>query len=156
VTAAPISTETTDRLYATLLDWILQYTNHNGVNLNAALGGRVYRQQPPADVAYPYALFAFRSPQLPADYQELKIVYSLEAMIVNRPRATQPETEGFGDLFARALRGFVASGSGFVRVTDVVTESLPPFSTPADSNVVQVRVTAKLHAFPLFVSASYT
>jgi hypothetical protein len=149
-----ISTVNTDRLYASLLQRILTFTDADQMSLATSLGNRIYRHQPPPDAQYPYGLFSLKSPQLPADYQELKIVYQLEGFVINRPRATQPETEGWADLWAAALRGFTDAGSGLTRVSDVVTESLPPFPSPADANVVQVRITAKLQVFPLFIAAS--
>jgi hypothetical protein len=83
----------------------------------------------------------------------LKITYQLEAFFFNRPRSTQAETEGYADTFASYLRTLRDASNGLVYVTDVVAESLPHTSAPADSNIVQIRVTAAVHAWPSFVSS---
>lgn len=148
-----MTTVSTDRLYATLVAGALAFVSAgSGVALGASLSNRLYRQAAPKDAAFPFAVFSLRSPQQPDGDQALKVNYQLEAFFFNRPRSTQAETEGYADTFASYLRTLRDASNGLVYVTDVVAESLPHTSSPADSNIVQIRVTAVVHAWPAFIS----
>lgn len=151
-----MTTISTDRLYATLVAGALAYVAAgSGVALGTSLGNRLFRQSAPRDAAFPYLVFSLRSPQSPDGDQGLKLTYQLEAFAFNRPRSTQAETEGYADTFASYLRTLRDRSSGLLYVTDVVAESLPvpPSGSYIDPSIVQVRVTAKISAWPSFISS---
>lgn len=148
-----MTTISTDRLYATLVAGALAYTPAGGVPLALALGARLYRQAAARNAVYPYAVFSLRSPQFAAGDNSLKMLYDFEGFVWNRPRSRQASTELFGDTWATYLRTLRDVTNGLAYCTDVTSESLPAMSTPADSNVVQVLVRAKLHVWPSFISS---
>jgi hypothetical protein len=152
-----MTTISTDRLYATLVAGALAYVSAgSGVALGTSLSNRLFRQAAAKDAAYPYAVFSLRTPQLPDGDQGLKAVYQLEAFVYHRPRSAQAEAEGYADTLASYLRTLRDASNGLVYATDVVAESLPAFTSPADSSIVQVRITAKVHVWPSFISSLST
>lgn len=149
-----MTTVSTDRLYATLVAGALAYVSSgSGATLGASLGNRLYRQAAPRDAAYPYAMFSLRSPQIAVGTAPLKQLYQFEGFVFNRPRSAQARTESFADTWAGYLRTLRDATNGLVYATDVVAESLPIASAPVDSSIVQVRVSATLHAWPAFISS---
>lgn len=152
-----MTTVSTDRLKATLVAGALAAVSAgSGVTLGTSLGNRLYREAAPKDAAYPFLVVSLRSPQQPDGNQGLKQEYQLEAFVFHRPRSAQAEAEGYADTFASYLRTLRDASNGLVYATDVNAESLPAFTTPADASIVQIRVTAKLHVWPSFLSSLST
>lgn len=150
-----MTTVSTDRLKAMLVSGALAYVPPGGVAISAS-ASRIYRESPALNATYPYLYFSLKSPQILDGFQQLKLVYHFEGFVLNRPRSTQPETETLADTWASYLRQLRDTSNGLVYTSDVVAESLPPFSSPADTNVVQVRVTGKIITFPAFISSQST
>ena len=148
-----MTTVSTDRLYATLVRDALAFVPPGGVALSATLGHRMYRQAAPRDAAYPYAVFSLRSTRIADGNNSLKVLYDFEGFVWNRPRSTQPATERLADTWATYLRTLLNISNGLMYATDVTAESLPLMSTPADANVVQVLVRARLQVWPTLISS---
>lgn len=146
------STLSTDALYVLLRDRLLNTADPDGQTLDAALSGRLYRVAAPDTATYPYGLMRIQSPQIAPDTDGLKMTADLEVLFFGRPRATQPEIEALGDRAVAVLMPYRDASSGLVYVASATSEALPEFPAPADANVVQVRVLAKLHLWPVFLS----
>ena len=146
------STVSTDALYVLLRDQLLNTADPDGNTLAAALSNRLWRIAAPDTGTYPYGLMTIKSPQMVPDTNGLKMTADLELLFFGRPRAQQPAIEALGDRAVAVLMQYRDTSSGLVYVASAVSESLPEFPAPADANIVQVRVLAKLHYWPVFLS----
>lgn len=146
------STVSTDALYVLLRNRLLNTPDPDGQTLAAALSGRLWRIAAPDTATYPYGLMTLKSPQLVPDSDGLKMTADLEVLFFGRPRSSQAEIEALGDRAVAVLMTYRDTSSGLVYVASATSESLPEFPAPADANIVQVRVLAKLHYWPVFLS----
>lgn len=148
-----MSTQSTDALKIALRAYCLAYAaESDGRTLAAGLSNRLYRDNAPLTPTFPYATFALKTPQLDDGLSQLKTSYDFEGFIYHRPTAQRAAAETLADLWAEALRLYRDATSGLAYATDVVAETLPPAPSPADVNIVTVRVTAKLRVWPQFIS----
>lgn len=150
-----MSTVSTDALYIQLRNRILTFVDPDGNTLadpTVGVGGRIYRVRAPDNVTFPYGVMILRAPQKPDGQGKIKLVMDLEIMFFGRVRATQATVEAYGDRAMQSLIGYSDGSSGLVFVEYATSESLPPFGAPADQDVVQVRVLARVHSYPLFLS----
>lgn len=147
-----MTTISSDRLEATLVAGAMDYAPRGGAPLSAGLT-KMYRYSAAANAAYPYAVFSLRSPQLAPGDNSLKLLYDFEGFIWNRPRSTQAATQNLGNTWASYLRTLRDATNGLMWATDVREESLPQMSTPADANIVQVLVRARLNVWPAFLTS---
>lgn len=150
-----MTTVSTDALYQQLRTHLLAFVDAGGKTLGDAdaLGTRLYRIAPPSNAAYPYGVLSLKSPQLPDGTAQVKYAAQLELLLFHRPRAQQAAAEALGDRAVAALHGYRDATSGLAYCLDPIAQSLPPFASPADGDVVQIRVTATLQAWPLFLTS---
>ena len=151
-----MSTVSTDAIYQLLIARLLTYVDPDGHTLGDAnaLGTRLYRITAPDNVSGGalYGVLTLQSPQLPEGTDGLKLTAQLELMLFGRPRSQQAVVEGLGDRALSALLTYRDASSGLVWFENAVAQSLPRFAAPADSDLVQVRVLAKLHCYPTLLS----
>lgn len=147
-----MTTTSTEQLLIAIRTRILSYVDYAAVTNDSIVAGRLYRLAAPDDVAPPYGVMALKSPQLVDGTDALKLAGDLEVQWFGRPRASQPAIEALGDRTVSALLTWRDASSGLAYIASATAESLPPFTAPADKELVQVRVLARLKAFPVFLS----
>jgi hypothetical protein len=150
-----MTTLSTDALYVQLRNRLLSYVDPDGHTLQDAtvgIGGRLYRVRAPDNALFPYGVMTLRQPQKPDGDGPIKLVMDLEVLLFGRQRATQATVEAYGDRAVQALETYRDGSSGLVFFESAYSETLPPFPAPADQDIVQVRVMARMHCYPLFLS----
>jgi hypothetical protein len=137
--------------YAMLRNQVLDYVDPDGYTNRAAVTD-LYRLSAPDNASAPYGVLSIKSPQSVADQNHLKLAADVEVMWFGRPRKTQPDIEALGDRTVQALLTFRNHTSGLTYFSSATSESLPAFSAPADRELVQVRVLARVQSWPRFIS----
>lgn len=147
-----MSTASTDALYATIRTRILTWPDPTDHVTVQALVSDLYRISAPDTASGVYGVMMLGLQKIVDGAEGIKETAQLEVMLFGRPRKSQAIVEGIGDRVVGALTGWRDGSSGLLYTTDARAQSMPAFNAPADRELVQVRVTATLKMFPVFLT----
>jgi len=148
-----MATATMTDLYTTLRTRLLSAVQAlSGDTLDALFSGRLYNDQPPADAVFPYGVL--RLPDLLTTGVDgtMRLAGDLELMLYGRPASTRAQMRHAGDVALSGLRTWATTSGGLIKITDARVQMLPSFPSPADAEIVQVRVVATLFCWPQFLT----
>ena len=148
-----MATATMTDVYTTLRARLLSAAQAgSGDTLTALLSGRLYNDQPPADAVFPYGVLRLPDLLTTGVDGSMRLAGDLELMLWGRPASTRAAMRHAGDVALSALRTWATTSGGLIKITDARVQMLPAPPSPADSEVVQVRVVATLFCWPQFLT----
>jgi hypothetical protein len=131
----------TATLYGVFARRLLDYQPAGEMPLNAVLGGRLYAFEPPEPAQFPFAvmrLFGRRTGG--GDDGALREDGSLEIQFFGRPRGQSATVDLAADIAEEALLRWYAPEEGALMMRRLVSrETLPPFPSEANREIVRVR-----------------
>lgn len=146
------STAATGDIYALLRNALLTFEPETGPSLATLLGSRMYAVRAPETPVFPYVTLRLLSQDRSGAYNGVRKTAMLEVQLVGKPWAQLRELETAADVVEEAfgeLR-YITDGLLFSRSTS--RDTLPPFGSPADSEVCTIRVVASLIIWPRFLT----
>lgn len=122
--------------------------------LAAQLAGDLWLDEAPDDVTTPYGVLRVLTAPTDGD-AEIRKLLLIECMLYGRPSAQRPTLKRCGDVIEQALWKWIDTTAGVLVLTGTAVQSVPPFATPADRELVAVRVTATGYVY-LTMLTQYT
>lgn len=148
------STASTVQIYATLRNTLLAYTSSCGERLGDFIGEpeRVYVRAVPSPVVFPYiTLLLNRTSQ--SAYNGYREIATLEVQCIGKPESQLPLVESAMDIVDQCLTSLTDARSGLTVGRSRNRQTIPQFSTPADSNVVGVLGVYDLFLWPVVLTS---
>lgn len=144
------SSASTVQLYATIRRGLLDYVSPDGERLADVLGdeARVVIGQPPEPVVFPYLTLRLERTTLSA-YNGYRETLALEVQAIGRPDLQRAIVETAMDLVDQCLTAWTDARAGGLFVCRARSRAtVPPFTTPADHQVVGVVSTFEFFGWP--------
>lgn len=139
------STLTTEGLLQAARTQLLTHQTPAGDTLADTLADRLYLDQAPDTVTFPYGVLRFQNRQR---VQNMRIRGDLELMLFDRPRSKAAALGASADIAEEALLGWRDASDGLVWSDDCQRDVMPTFDAPADHEVVQLRLLFEIVAYP--------
>lgn len=154
-----MTTASTEDLYTQLRNRLLGYVppaplDVGWITLNTRLGGqaagsgRLYKDAPPDDAAYPNGVMRIIN-RLSLSERERA---DLEIVLYGRPRSQAVDIEGAADVCDQAMLNYVDSSSGLTFSRERQRDTLEGPTDAADRELVQVRVVYSLKFYPVYLT----
>lgn len=144
------STASSDDIYATLRNALLNYESSNGQqSVKQLCDGRepVYVNRAPDSPAFPYITLRLDRVSLPA-YNGYREEFMFEVQVLGKPSSQMRLVEQLADVVDAVFFGYLESGSGLMFSRSRSRTSLPMFNAPADKEVVGVVMRFTIKAWP--------
>lgn len=149
------SSASTVQIYATIRDHLIRYTSPScGERLEDFIGEpeRIYVRAVPTPVAFPYiTLLLNRTSQ--SAYNGYREVATLEVQCIGKPESQLPLVESAMDIVDQCLTSLTDPRSGLMVGRSRTRQTIPQFTTPADSNVVGVLSVYDLYLWPVVLTS---
>jgi hypothetical protein len=148
------STASSVQIYATIRDSLIRYTSTCGERLEDFIGEpeRIYIRAVPTPVQFPYiTLLLNRTSQ--SAYNGYREVATLEVQCIGKPESQLPLVESAMDIVDQCLTSMTDARSGLVVGRSRNRQTLPMFTTPADSSVVGVLAIYDLFLWPVVLTS---
>jgi hypothetical protein len=143
-------TSTTPGIEDALRTRLLDFEPLDGrATLRTRLAGRLYVNAAPDKAAYPYGVLRLKNRRSDRSMPGRELA-ELEVMLFGRPRTQGPEVEAAADLCDQAMLEYLDATHGLLGALAGLRNTMPPFATPADADVVQVVLTYTLILWPVF------
>jgi hypothetical protein len=134
----------------------LDYVPRTGDTLRTMLGGgtgaRLYTEQAPDVVTYPYVVLSWKSVRETEGYAGWRMDGELEFQIWHRPRAKEWEAQAIADRIQQAFSGWIDGASGLTWSRFVRRQRLPLAAEPADRELVRIVVFVPVASWPVLLS----
>lgn len=147
-TATP-SSGSTVQIYATIRRGLLEYESPQGERLSDFIGRdpRVYVRAQPEPAVFPYLTLLLNRTSLAAfnGYRETAL---LEVQAIGKPESQLPLVESAMDLVDQCLTAWTDARAGLTVGRSRTRQTVPMFSTPAESQTVAVIATYELFLWP--------
>ena len=134
----------------------LDYVPPTGDTLRTRLGGgssaRLYTEQAPDTVTYPYVVLSWKSARETEGYAGWRMDGELEFQVYHRPRGNEWAAQGIADVIHQAFSGWVDAASGLTFSRHARRLRLPLAAEPADRELVRVVVFIPVASWPVLLS----
>lgn len=158
-----MSTDSTSAIEVTLRQRLLTFTPLSGDTLTTTLGvmdggngadGRLFWRRPPDNIdasAKPvrYGVLALKNRRRDAEQAERELA-EFEVMLFARPDSQRAALEAAADVIEQAMLRYKDNSTGLMGVWAGLRNSLPPFPSPADRDVVQIQLVFTLVLWPAY------
>lgn len=136
-------------IYATIRALLLNYTGPGGQRLTDLVGdpARVYVRAQPEPPVFPY-LTLLLSRTSDAAYNGYRETWQLEVQALGRPDAQLPVVESAMDLVDQCLTTWTDARAGLTVARARTRQTMPVFTSPAESQTVGVVSTFTCYAWP--------
>lgn len=126
----------------------------SGTNsVSSSLGTRLYVNQPPDNVTFPYAVMRLVNQISNTEYRGDRQTASVEIMIYDRPRSNTSRAEGVADNIDGAMtRLRLQDADGIMFGRSRLRDTIPPMTDPADREVVAIRLLYDIAMWPQFLT----
>lgn len=152
-TATP-STASTVQIYATIRKALLDYTSPQGEMVRDFVGEepRIYVRSQPEPPVFPYITLRMDRTSLAA-YNGYRETALLEVQAIGKPESQLPLVESVMDLVDQCLTAYTAPQSGLIVGRSRTRQTVPMFTSPAESSTVGVLSTFELFLWPLVLTS---
>lgn len=145
----------TTKLYGAIRTRLLTYDplgSEPALSHASLLNGRLYTLEAPDDAVSPFAVQRLQSRRTgPGDDGRLRERGELEMQVFGRPRSALLLIERIADIMEEALHGWNVDTDGLLTIRSMVSrETLPPFQSPENREIVRVRVVWGYTWWPLY------
>jgi hypothetical protein len=153
-----MTTLSTDGLFTQLRTHVLSYIPLTGTTLMQRLGtgtlasSRLWKDAPPDTAAYPYGVMRLLNQLTSGEYNGERERIDFEIMLFARPRAQAVALEDMADLIDQAMLRYRDASSGLSFSRSRQRDTLPPPTSPADREVVQIRLVYPLVVWPRYLT----
>ncbi len=145
-TTATPSTGSTVQIYATIRAALLGYVTPSGDTLHTLLGrdATIYVRSQPEPPVFPYlTLLLNRTSE--AAYNGYRETALLEVQAIGKPESQLPLVESLMDIVDQCLTSYTDPRSGLMVGRSRTRQTVPMFSTPAESATVGVVASYELY-----------
>jgi hypothetical protein len=151
-----VTTSTTQGFLALCRGRALDYVPPTTTTLRTLLGGgasaRLYTEQAPDIVTYPYAVLSWKSVSQTEGYQGWRMYGELEFQVWDRPRGNEWRAQGIADVIQQAFLGWSDSASGLSFGRHSRRQRVPLAAEPSDRELVRILVFVPVAAWPVLLS----
>ncbi len=156
-TTATPSTGSTVQIYATIRAALLDYVTVSGDTLHTLLGrdATIYVRSQPEPPTFPYlTLLLNRTSE--AAYNGYRETALLEVQAIGKPESQLPLVESLMDIVDQCLTSYTDPRSGLMVGRSRTRQTVPMFSTPAESATVGVIASYALYMWPQVLTSRAT
>lgn len=158
-----MSTDSTTDLETALRTRLLTFTAMDGATLADTLGasltgsgsdGKLYWDAAPDNVTESsgrWGILGLKNRRTRGDGQDGELA-ELEVMLFARPRSQKQTLEACADLCDQAMLRYRDTSSGVIGCWGKLRSTLPPMTSPADAEVVQIRLVYTLVLWPAYLT----
>jgi hypothetical protein len=151
----PVTVPATDslaKIFQTIRARVLAFETLSGETVGDDVEARFYYASAPSPgpTTYPCLVGRLINQQITPGLARLRA--DLELMVYDRPRARQLAAATIADRVTAALLSYRDGSSGFLLVTPRSRDSLEPTPPPGDRELVQIRMTFEVIAYPALLS----
>lgn len=151
-----MTTASTQGLIALFMARVLDFTPMTGDMLRTRLGGgsspRLYVEQAPDVVTYPYAVLSWKSAHATEGDAGLQIKGEMEIQVYDRPRGNEWRAQGIADVMQQAMLTWGSAVSGATWAGHVRRQRVPLAAEPADRELVRIIVFVPVTCWPVMLS----
>lgn len=154
-----MSTDSTSDLENAIRTRLLTFSPLAGLPLADVLGttvsgagsdGKLFWDAAPDNAGPRWGVLQLKNRRSDGDGQEKELA-ELELMLFARPRSQKATLEQCADLCDQAMLRYVDATSGVIGCWSRLRSTLPPFVSPADTEVVQIRCVYTLVLWPAYL-----
>jgi hypothetical protein len=139
---------------------LLDFTPATGTTLRTRLGGgasaRLYVEQAPDSVTYPYAVLSAKSVRETPGYDGFRLEGEIEVQVYHRPRGKEWDAQGIADVIEQACLRWADGQSGVSFFRHVRRMRVPLAAAPADRELVRIIVFIPVVCWPVMQSQYVT
>jgi hypothetical protein len=150
------STATTVDFLTMLYNRLVGYRGPTGKTLSSALADatgtvKLYQVRAPDHTPFPYATMRLISTRT-GEHKGLRVQGQLEVLLYGRPWSQLADMEALADLIDEAMLFFRRSNDGLTFAQGSTRTTLPPAPSPADSEIVTIRLVYNVAYWPKYLT----
>lgn len=120
--------------------------------LNTMIGGRLYIDRGPDVITFEYGIMRLINRQISNDYDPVRETPELEIQLYANNASRAQALEGMADVCDMAMTDYKDATSGLTFSRGRRRDTLPPFTDPADREIIAIRLVYELVVWPLYLN----